>query len=103
MAAPDVGQVDILNIAADGTVSELTKNLDFSDFSDAFDVPAAAYTIGVDLDDDQRAELFFELPELEAGTIANVFVSQDSNDSVVAYAQLEGPTTAVIVPATTSL
>src|SRR5690606_23186865 len=73
--APDVGQVDLFNVAADGTATALLEDVDFGDVAEPLDLPAGAYTLGVDVDDDATPDLYFELPALEGGTLANVYVT----------------------------
>ena len=94
--APDVGQVDVLAVAADGSTSMLLANVDTGTAAEPFDLPAGAYTVGVDLNDDMKPELYFELPELAAGTLANLYVTQEDGGKVFALAQLDGDVTARI-------
>ncbi|MGE3631558.1 MAG: DUF4397 domain-containing protein, partial [Sandaracinaceae bacterium] len=96
--APDVGEVDVYTVARDGRLAPLVENVVFGDVSDPLDVPSGAYTLGVDVDDDRNADLYFELPELSAGTLANVFVTEDASGAVFALAQLEGSATAQFQP-----
>jgi len=70
-AAPGVGQVDIGNIPAAGEPTPLWTNVDFGVAGDAIDLEAGSYTLGVDVDD-MTPDLTFVLPELPAGTFANV-------------------------------
>jgi hypothetical protein len=97
--APDVGQVDLYRIAADGTPTSLLQNVDFGDVADPIDVPAGAYTIGVDVNDDVSPDLYFSLPDLDGGTLANVYVTQEAGGAPFVLAQLDGDTTARIEPA----
>lgn len=97
--APDVGQVDVYNVAEDGTTTSLLEDVDFGDVSEPLDLPAGAYTLGVDVNDDASPDLYFQLPALEAGTLANVYVTQEDGGDVFALAQLDGATTARIDPA----
>ena len=97
--APDVGQVDLFNVAADGTASRLLADVDFGDVAEPLDLPAGAYTLGVDVNDDASPDLYFELPALEGGTLANVYVTQEAGGDVFVLAQLDGATTARIDPA----
>jgi hypothetical protein len=102
-AAPGVGQVDLINVSDDGGLTTLLSDVNFGDFSAPLDLPAGAYTIGVDVDDDGIPELYFELPALTAGTLANVYVTQDADGNIFALAQLDGATTAVISLATSEI
>lgn len=96
--APDVGQVDLFNVAADGTATSILEDVDFGDVAEPLDLPAGAYTLGVDVNDDATPDLYFELPALEGGTLANVYVTQEAGGAVFALAQLDGATTARIDP-----
>ena len=96
--APDVGQVDVFNVAADGTATSILEDVDFGDVAEPLDLPAGAYTLGVDVNDDATPDLYFELPALEGGTLANVYVTQEAGGAVFALAQLDGATTARIDP-----
>lgn len=97
-AAPGVGEVDVFS-GNDAIVS----NVKFGDVSAPLDLPAGAYTLGVDVNDDANPDLYFELPSLAAGTIANVYVTQDAAGAVFALAQLDNDTVAKIQPSTTRL
>ncbi len=101
--APDVGQVDVYAVAGDGSTTPLLSDVDFGDVAEPLDVPAGAYTIGVDVDDDATPDLYFELPELEAGTLANLYVTQEDDGDVFALAQLDDATTARIDPSTSEV
>ncbi|MBL8958016.1 MAG: DUF4397 domain-containing protein [Myxococcaceae bacterium] len=92
-AAPAVGTVDLFTLGANGMAMPLLNDVPYSGVSDPLDVPAGAYTVGVDTNNDANPELWFELPMLPGGTVANVYVTQDSTGSVFALAQLQdGPT-----------
>jgi hypothetical protein len=97
-AASAVGQVDIWNVPETGSPAPLWTNVDFGVAGSALDLPAGAYTIGVDVDDDMSPDLTFALPALPAGTVANVFAVNDANDDVFLIAQLADGTTARIDP-----
>jgi hypothetical protein len=102
-AATGGQQIDFLSVAEDGTATELSKNLDFGDFSEPQDIPAGAYTIGIDLDNDLKAEAFFQPSDFPAGTRVNIYFASDSEGNVQSYAQLLGDTTERILPARSSL
>ena len=82
--------MDLFSVGASGSLSPLLSNVDFGDFSDPLDLDAGAYTLGVDVNNDASPEIYFELPALEAGTLANVYVTQDSEGDLFALAQLGG-------------
>jgi hypothetical protein len=81
--AAGVGSVNILA----GT-SLLYQDLAFGAAGDAIEVPAGAYTIGLDVNDDHHADLLFDLPHLGEGTIANVFAVTDLHGAASLFAQL---------------
>lgn len=95
--AAGVGEVDIWNVTEPGNPAPLYENLDFGAAGDALDVPAGAYTLGIDTDDDAVPDLTFELPELAAGTVANLFAVADDSE-VFLLAQLPDGTTLRIDP-----
>lgn len=72
--ATGVGQVDVLLLNdLEAPPAILEENLDFGAAGAFLNVPAGAYRIGLDLDNDLVAELVFSLPELPAGAVANVY------------------------------
>lgn len=102
-AAPAVGTVDLFTLGANGMAQPLLADVPYGAVSEPLDVPAGAYTVGVDTNNDANPELWFELPSLSGGTVANVFVTQDMTGTVFALAQLDGTTTARIDKATSKL
>lgn len=97
--APDVGQVDVYNVAADGAATSILADVDFGTAADPLDLPAGAYTIGVDVDNDAAPDLYFALPDLPGGTLANLYVTQEDSGAVFVLAQLDGSETVRIDPA----
>lgn len=95
--AVGVGEVDIWNITDPGAPAPLYEDVAFGVAGDALDVPAGAYTIGIDVDDDANPDLAFELPALAAGVIVNLFAVADTN-GVFLLAQLPDGSTARIDP-----
>jgi len=95
--AAGVGEVDIWNITEPGDPTPLYEDVDFGDAGDAIDVPAGAYTVGIDVDDDAVPDLAFDLPALEGGTAVNLFAVADDGD-VFLVAQLPDGTTTRIDP-----
>jgi hypothetical protein len=83
-AADGVGQVDIWNITDPANPSPMYTDVDFGAAGDAIDVPAAAYTIGFDVDDDAVPDVTFDLPSLPAGESANIFAVNDGGVALVA-------------------
>jgi len=97
-AAPAVGQVDLWNVPESGAPSPLWIDVDFGVAGNALDLDEGAYTIGVDVDNDMTPDLIFVLPELSAGTVANVFATNDEDDNVFLVAQLADGSTVRIDP-----
>lgn len=91
-----VGQVDVLALSDEGN-SVLFGDLDYGSATDVAVLPAGAYKVGIDVDNDLNPELRFDIPELETGTIANVFAVADA-DGVFLLAQLNGSTTVRLDP-----
>lgn len=96
-AAAGVGTVDLWNIPASGAPTKIADDLAFGAATGFLDLPAAAYTIGVDVNNDAVPDLQFATPPLAAGTYANVFAVKDST-GVKLVAQLESGATATIAP-----
>jgi hypothetical protein len=89
--ANGVGQVDIWNVTDPANPSPLVENLDFAAQSNALEIPAQAYVIGIDVDNDATPDLTFNIPALPAGTIANVYAVADDS-GVFLLGQLPGDT-----------
>ncbi|MFT5434779.1 MAG: hypothetical protein ACI9OJ_005493, partial [Myxococcota bacterium] len=75
--AAGVGTVDLYAVGSDGSATPLWSDLDFGAAGDALDVPSAAYTVGIDVDNDAAVDLECAVPLLAAGTVANVFAVND--------------------------
>jgi hypothetical protein len=97
-AAPGVGEVDIWNIPSTGSPSALYENVPFGVAGGYLDLPAGAYTLGFDVDDDASPDVLFDLPALPAGTVANVFAVNDTAGNVFLLAQLQTGDVARIDP-----
>ncbi|NMB73561.1 MAG: DUF4397 domain-containing protein [Myxococcales bacterium] len=97
-AAAGVGQVDIWNIPSTGSPSALIEDFEFGAVGPDLDLPAGAYTLGFDVDNDAKPDLIFELPELPSGTRANVFAVSDSQGNVALLAQSQDGSVAKIAP-----
>jgi hypothetical protein len=93
--ATAVGQVDIWNIPAAGTPSLLYTDVDYGVAGGAMDLPAGAYSVGFDVDNDATPDVAFDLPALPAGTVANVFAVSEGS-TVFLIAQLQDGTVARI-------
>lgn len=94
-AAADVGEVDIWNITEGAEAGILWENVPLAAAGQYYDLPAGAYSVGFDVDNDASPDVSFDLPELPAGTIANVFAVNDG--AVKLIAQLWDGTTAEIL------
>ncbi len=101
-AAEGIGQVDIWNITDPDNPAPLYEDVDFGAAGNALDIPAGAYTLGIDTNDDAAPELLFELPELAEGTIANLFAVADA-DGAFLVAQFGDNSTARIDPLSTDV
>ncbi len=84
--AVDVGQVDIWNIPETGDPAIIYENVDFGVAGGYLDLPAGAYTLGFDVDDDATPDLIFETPDLAEGTILDIFAVRDDSDNVFLWA-----------------
>lgn len=93
--AAAVGQVDIWNIPGNGAPAPLYEDVDFGVAGGYLDLPAGAYTLGFDVDNDATPDVVFELPALAAGTVANVFAVTEGS-TVFLLAQLQDGTLARI-------
>lgn len=91
-AASAVGEVDIWNVPSVGAPGLLYENVPFGAVGNAIDLPAGAYTLGFDVDNNGVPDLTFSLPNLAAGTVTNVFAVSDSLGKVFLLAQLAGST-----------
>jgi hypothetical protein len=95
--ASAVGEVDIWNVTDPGDPQPIYTNVEFGDVAPYVELPVAAYSVGFDVDGDSVPDVVFDVPELPAGTIVNVFaVSSDAD--VFLIAQLADGTTVRIDP-----
>ena len=88
-AAVGVGEVDGWDVTMGSTPTELYSDLDFGDVGAYVDLPAQAYSLGFDTDNDGIPELTFDIPALPAGTVANVYAVAESGGTVFLLAQLQ--------------
>jgi hypothetical protein len=96
-AASTVGEVDIWDVTTPSAAAPLYEDVPFGVAGDALDVPAGAYSVGIDVDDDATPDLTFDLPALPGGTVANLYAVAADGD-VFLVAQLPDGTTARIDP-----
>jgi hypothetical protein len=96
-AAPQVGQVDVYNIV-DGDDVQIVPDLDYGSATGAYlEVPAGAYNLGVDTNNDPLTlEVTFTTPNLAAGTIATIYATNNADGDVVLVGQFADGTTATI-------
>ncbi|MEC8025598.1 MAG: DUF4397 domain-containing protein, partial [Myxococcota bacterium] len=92
-AATGVSTVNILVIDGDEQ-SPIIEALSYGTTQGALDVPAGAYLVGVDTDDDLSADLQCDVPTLPAGEKVNVYAVLN-DDEVQLVAQL--PSTEAVI------
>lgn len=102
-AAAGVGEVDIWNVTDLSNPSPLWVDLGTGMAGDYLEVPAAAYTLGFDLDNDMMVDIFVEVPALPAGSIINAYASLDGSGAFYILAQLQEGTTATVDPSDANL
>lgn len=91
--AAGVGDVDIWLVPEMGMPSPLWENVAFGGVGSYLTVPADAFTIGFDVDNDATPDLLFDIPALPSMTIANVFATANSMGDVFLIAQfMDGST-----------
>ena len=71
--ANGVGQVDIWNITDPAAPAPLIVDFNFGTASAFLEIPAQAYKLGLDVDNDASPDLTFSIPPLPAGTVANLY------------------------------
>lgn len=89
--ASGVGTVNVLVRNPDGSDTPLIDDLDFGTAANALELPSAAYTVGLDVDDDMVSDLLFELPSLPVDSALNVFAVNDGGDVFLAIQADAGP------------
>lgn len=95
-AAPGVGEVDLWALAETGA-TPLLEDVPFG-ASAPLDLPAGAYRVGVDVDNDAVPDLSFTLPELPAGVFVNLYATNDTAGNVFLLGQLPDGTVARVDP-----
>ncbi len=90
--APGVGEVDIWDVTDPDNPAPLYTDVNFGDVGAYAVVPAAAYTIGFDVDDDAVPDLSFETGDIPAGSILNIFAVNDGPDVFLIVQFLDGTT-----------
>ena len=82
--ADTIPQVDVLNIDSLGAATALLTDLSFGTSSGTLDIPAGAYTVGLDVNNDLAADVIFTLPELTSGANATVYAIKDATGPFLA-------------------
>ena len=85
-AAAAVGEVDIWNLTG-STPSPLLENVPFG-ANATLDLPAGAYRVGIDVNNDATPDVTFSLPNLPADLFVNLFAVSDADNNVWLAAQL---------------
>ncbi len=85
--AVGIGEVDIWNVPAEGAPTPLWTNVPFGGIGAYLTIPAGTYTLGFDVDNDANPDVFFNLPPLSSGTVANVFATTDDQGTPFLRAQ----------------
>lgn len=96
-AAAAFGQVDIWEVSGP-TPMMLLENVDFGAHAVLPDLPAGAYTVGIDATDDGVPDLVFSLPNLPGGLFVNLFAVSNAANEGYLVAQLPDGTVAQILP-----
>ena len=98
-AGDGIPDVNVWNITDAENPAPLVTGVTFGAASDYVEVPSAAYELGVDVgpDFDDVPDVTYSVPQLDAGTIANV-VAVNEDGTVVLFAQLWDGTVARIDP-----
>jgi len=82
--ADTIPQVDVLSINSLGAATTLLSDLSFGTSSGTLDIPAGAYTVGLDVNNDLAADVIYTLPELTAGANATVYAIKDATGPFLA-------------------
>ncbi len=77
-AAVDVGELDFFDVVSGAEPTALATNLNFGDISDPVDLSAGTHRIGVDINNDNAFDAFFDTPSLQAGQLANLYAIMDN-------------------------
>ena len=95
--AVGVGDVDIWVMDGD-EMHPLADDLFFARTTESLDLPARAYAVGIDTNDDMTPDVIFDLPGLAGGTVVNVYAVTDAGGALFLIAQLPDGTVARIDP-----
>jgi hypothetical protein len=95
--------VDIWNVTDPSNPGVLWENLGTGKAGAYLEVPAQAYTLGIDVDNDMLVDIFVEVPALDAGSIVNAYATLDASGDFFVLAQLQDGTTVALDTAMTDL
>ena len=95
--AEGVGEVDIWNIPPVAAPVMLYENLSYGQVGNYMDIGEGTYTLGIDIDNDTNPDMTFDMPQLNAGAVVNVFVVKD-NDGIYLLGQTEDGSVTKIMP-----
>jgi hypothetical protein len=76
--ATDVGELDFWDAPATGEPTQLFGDLDFGESSDFVEVMPGSYRLGVDVNNDNVFDVFFNTPALPAGQLVNIYAVMDN-------------------------
>ena len=96
-AAPAVPDVDVWVL--NGEPTQILDDYDYLASDAVIDVPAGAYRLGFDINDDGTPDVVFDTPELPGDIYINLFAVNDADGNVFLNAQLPDGTFARIDPA----
>ncbi|NNF07599.1 MAG: DUF4397 domain-containing protein [Candidatus Eisenbacteria bacterium] len=88
-ADSETGEIDLWDIPNAAFPTPLFTNIAYGNATEYLDLPAGMLTLGADLNNDAVSDLFFRIPGLPAGTVANLFVVRDEDDKVNLVIQTE--------------
>ena len=95
--AGGLGEVDVWNIPIDATPVLLYENLTYGQVGNYMDIGPGTYTLGIDVDNDANPDMAFNMPQLNAGDVINVFVVKD-NDGIYLLGQAQDGTVTKVMP-----
>jgi len=95
--ASGIGEVDIWNLSGN-TPSPLLENVPYGASATLPDLPAAAYRVGFDVNNDANPDVSFAIPQLPGGTQVNLFAVNEAGGTPFLLAQLPDSSTVRINP-----
>lgn len=76
--ATGLTEVDILNVPDTGLAVIIAPDLGFGAVGDNLVLPADAYRLGLDSDNNGTIDVEYMLPRLEAGSVVNIYAVSES-------------------------